>query len=139
MHNLTFLLLGYLAGWITAALTRRRLTMSVKAKRNRYKLSEAKKQAEEAIGGATVEAELDSGEVFTLPHPLFYDRETKAALKPIDDADTDAIVRVLLGDVQYDKFIKAGGDPDDINFLQIAVSRDMQDSLRGRPTRSSTS
>lgn len=114
--------------------------MTPKAKRNRYKLSEARKQADEAVGGSVIEFETDSGEVFEIEHPLFYSKATKAALKPLAEDDNESIVRVLLGDAQYDKFIKAGGDVDELTYLQIAVGKDTQDSLRsGRPTRSSTS
>lgn len=112
--------------------------MATKSNRNRYKIAEVKAQMRDAVGGDTVDVETDDGSVFHLPHPLFYDRAMKAALKALDDEDSDGIARALLGDDQFDKYVDAGGDPDDLNFVMMAVQKDATDSLAGRarPTRS---
>ena len=112
-------------------------------KRNRYKLSEAKQQMQDAVGGSDIEFETDDGTVFHLEHPLFRSKTTKDALEPIGDDDSEGIVEVLLGEEQYEKFLSVGGDPDDVNFLLMKVQQDMQDVMRrgrqSRPTRSSAS
>lgn len=113
------------------------MTGAIPKPRNRYKVAEAKQQMKDKIGSDKIEVETDDGTVFELPHPMFYDRPTKAALKPLGDDDMDGIAQILFAD-RYDDFIKHGGDVEDLAFVFAAVAEDMQDSLAGRkrPTRS---
>lgn len=110
-----------------------------KSNKNRYRQSEVRRQMEDAVGGSEVIYELDSGEEFILEHPLFRSKETKKQLEYLSENDTEAIGRVLLGDDQYERFIKAGGDVEDLNLLMLRIQLDTRDDIGGRPTRSSTS
>jgi hypothetical protein len=106
--------------------------MTSKADKNRrtsYTIAQARKKVEESVGGDNIEIFVEEGgEAFYLPHPYFYDNETKKALKGADDEDDSAQGRILLGDEQYDRFIAAGGTDEDINLVMIAVGQDLKDS-----------
>lgn len=106
--------------------------------RNRYKVAEARQQMVDKVGSDKLEIETDDGEVYTIPHPLFYSADTKRALKPLDDDDTDGVFRVLMGDEQFDAFLDAGNEPEDLLFVLNQAQGDAQDALAGRrrPTRS---
>ncbi|PZE23855.1 hypothetical protein [Curtobacterium sp. MCBD17_028] len=100
-----------------------------------YTRASVRNKVEETLGSASISYSPDGEHYFELPHPMLYDKATKAALKPLADDDDEGIARVLLGE-QYDAFIEAGGDPDEIGLLQIAVSQDTRASLTaGRPTK----
>jgi hypothetical protein len=114
-----------------------RLAMS-KPNKNRYRLSEVRSQVADAVGGDTIVAETDDGQEFTLEHPMFRSPATEEALADLDEDDSEGIARVVLGDTQWNKFAKAGGTASDINRLLMAVGMNMQDEMRGRPTRFST-
>ncbi len=111
--------------------------------RNRYRVSEMRRQMAEKLGldpddPRPVTLETDSGHVLKLPHPLFYTRDQKADIAGLDDDDFDGILRALVGDEEVEAFIAAGGDPEDVPFVWLAVTRDAQDVMAGkaRPTRS---
>ncbi|MDT0381434.1 hypothetical protein RM572_21990 [Streptomyces sp. DSM 42041] len=108
-----------------------------KPNKKRYILSAVRAQYAEAVGGEEIEFEGPGG-TFTMPHPMFAPSAWK---KAVDDAeDDDELARAMLGDEQYDKFVEAGGDPSDVNFVRMAAMEDMKGELKnGRPTRSSTS
>jgi hypothetical protein len=105
--------------------------------RNRYKLSQAKQQMEDAVGGSDIEIELDNGETVSIPHPLFYSKDVKADLKDVADDDAEGIAKVLLGD-DFDKYVEAGEDPEDLQWILLQAQQDAQATLAGRtrPTRS---
>lgn len=107
------------------------------SKRNRYRIAEAKAQMADKLGGDTVEIETDDGAVFNIEHPMFRSKETKAALKPLEDDDAEGIAQVVLGD-QFDKFIEHGGEPEDLLYVMLSIGEDTRDTLAGRkrPTRS---
>jgi hypothetical protein len=105
-----------------------------KPNRKRYKLSTVKQQFTEALGGETVEFELDNGELLEFPHPLFADDEWSTA---VDDAESSREKAVaILGEEQYDKYVAAGHSDNDIALLFLAVQQDMRDQVKKRPTRS---
>jgi len=106
--------------------------------RNRYKVAEARQQMVDKIGSDELEVETDDGEVYTIPHPLFYDADTKRALKPLDDDDTEGVFRVLMGEEQFGRYVDAGNEPEDLLFVLNQARLDAQDALAGRrrPTRS---
>ncbi|MFJ2182987.1 hypothetical protein ACIOJG_20435 [Streptomyces anulatus] len=104
-----------------------------KPNRKRYKLSEVKQQFTEAVGGESVEFELDNGEVLEFPHPLFATDEWSTA---VDDAETSRQkAHAILGDDQYDKYVAAGHADSEIGLLFLAVQQDMRDQVKKRPTR----
>ena len=107
------------------------------ASRNRYRIAEARKQMADKLGGDRVEIETDDGSVFEIEHPMFRSKAEKAALKPLEDDDSEGIARVVLGD-QFDDFVAHGGDPEDLLFVFMALSAATQDVLAGRkgPTQS---
>lgn len=106
--------------------------------RNRYRIAEAKQQMRDKIGSDKVEVETDDGYILELPHPMFYDKATKAALKPLAEDDAEGILRVLVGDELADEFIMHDGDPEDLQYVWMQLSEDTRDVLAGRkrPTRS---
>jgi hypothetical protein len=105
-----------------------------KPNKKRYVLSQVKQQYTEALGGETVEFELDNGEVLSFPHPLFADDEWSAA---VDEAETNREkAHAILGDEQYDKYVAAGHADAEIGLLFLAVQQDMRDQVKKRPTRS---
>ncbi|GAA3727319.1 hypothetical protein [Streptomyces tremellae] len=105
--------------------------------RARYRLAEVHAQYAEAVGGDDVEFEGPGGEVFTMPHPLFADDEWGQA---VDAEETGAgKARAMLGDEQFDRFIKAGGRPADVNLLFGFLTSSIGEQVKGvkvRPTRS---
>lgn len=95
----------------------------------------------EAIGFDTVTYRIDDDpeKEFHFPHPMMYDRATKAAMKELKDEDTEGIVRLLLDGVpdtesynpgQFDRFLAEGGDLDDIGETQTLVNIASQQALR---------
>ncbi|MEV5977487.1 hypothetical protein [Streptomyces sp. NPDC052114] len=109
-----------------------------KPNKKRYVLETVKAQYAEAVGGEEIEFEGPSGEVYTMPHPLFAPSEWS---KAVDDAETDEeLAKAILGEEQYAKYVDAGGRPGDVAFIRMAAMEDMKGDLKGgRPTRSSTS
>lgn len=110
--------------------------MPAKKKTNRFSYSRqsVRSQMEETIGSTTIEYEVDEGKVFIIEHPVFYSKETRKALKAADDTDVDAIAQILLGD-QFDAFLEAGGEVEEISMLMVSVQKDTTDVMNGRPTR----
>ncbi|WP_431980006.1 hypothetical protein [Streptomyces qinglanensis] len=109
-----------------------------KPNKKRYVLAQVREQYAEAVGGDEVEFEGPGGEVFTMPHPLFAPSEWSQAVE--DAEDDEEMARAMLGDEQYDRYVGAGGQPGDVNFIRMAAMEDMKGALKsGRPTRSSTS
>ncbi|HLU76148.1 MAG TPA: hypothetical protein VKZ82_28480 [Nonomuraea sp.] len=74
------------------------------------------------------------GEVWEFPHPMFADPEWSQA---VDQADTnEAKGAAILGEDQYERFIKAGGSIADLLLIFMDVARTTQDELpTGGPTR----
>lgn len=108
--------------------------MSEQNRANAYSRASVKKKMHETIGDDTIVYKIDDDNVFHLPHPFFYDADTKAALKPLKEDDEQGIAKVLLGD-QYDRFIDAGGTDGEITLLRVNLQLDTQDSLKnGTPT-----
>jgi hypothetical protein len=111
-----------------------------KADQNRstaWTRASVKKKLIETVGEPTIEYDPEGdGNVYTFPHPLFYDAATKKALGELKDDDEDGTARVLLGDEQYDKFVAAGGTSDEITRILIITSGETRESLaNGTPTR----
>lgn len=112
--------------------------MAGKQTKNRYSKNAVRQQMIDAVGGTeiiyTVE-DADGKEIeFTIPHPLFYPRATKDALKELDDTDEEGVARLVLGD-QYDRFVEVGGEDEDISMLMARVQKDSTARINGRPTR----
>lgn len=107
--------------------------------KKKYVLETIRKQAEEAVGGTDVEFEF-AGKTYTFPNPIFVgDDWQKGFLAAKGNAES---ARFLLGDEQYARFEKEGGDPVNVMFVFQQVQRDSQDALTsdpGTPTPSSTS
>lgn len=98
-----------------------------------YSRSVNKRKLVEAIGFDTVVFRIDDDDPateFYFPHPLILDKDTKKALKPLEDDDADGIAKVLLGDEQYARFIEQGGDPEDILESSTLVQLASQKALR---------
>ena len=66
-----------------------------------FNVNAARAQRLEAAGGHTWAFTLDD-ETFTLPREL--SRTTARTMAGIDDNDIDAMLRLLLGDTQYESF-----------------------------------
>lgn len=96
-----------------------------------------RKKLVETIGDTTVEYDpLEDGDVYTFPHPFFYDKETREKLRELTDDDEEGVARVLLGDEQYERFVEKGGEGDEISKLLILIQGDTRKSLAsGTPTR----
>lgn len=102
---------------------------------NAYNRAAVKKQLEEAVGSSEVTYEVEEGQEFLIPHPFFFSKELKAELEELDDDDEEGIAKALLGD-QWDDFVAAGGEADEITQLMVVLQLDLKDSLgSGRPTR----
>lgn len=113
--------------------------MTSNADQNRskaYSRASVRRKLVETVGTDQIVFDLneDGEHVFTLEHPFFRSTEQKDALKPLDDSDEEGIAQVVLGE-DFDRFIQAGGRPDDLTMLFAQVQLDMRDSFRGRPTR----
>lgn len=108
------------------------MATSIPKRRNRYKVAEAKQQMADKIGGSDIELETEDGFVLTIPHPMFYSSAIKKALKPLEDDDSEGILRVLVGDDVADEALGHGFDPDDLQFVFAQVNEDTQDALAGR-------
>lgn len=110
-------------------------------KRNRYRVAEAKAQFADKLGldpdDPRIEIESGDGTAFLIEHPMFRSKETKAALKDLEDGDSEGIAAAVLGD-QYDAFIEHDGDPDDLQFIFMEMQKDVTavQAGRRRPTRS---
>ncbi|PYY60012.1 hypothetical protein DEJ17_06480 [Curtobacterium sp. MCSS17_011] len=106
-----------------------------KNRRTSYTIAQARKKVEESVGGDRIEIFVEEGgDPFYIPHPYFYDKATKKALKAAaeeseksDEDDDSAQSRILLGE-QYDRYVAAGGTDEGINFVMIAVGQDLKDS-----------
>lgn len=68
-----------------------------------FDVNAARAQRLEAAGGHTWPFTLDN-ETFTLPREL--SRTTARAMAATDDNDIDAMLRLLLGDAQYERFAR---------------------------------
>lgn len=68
-----------------------------------FDVNAARAQRLEAAGGHTWAFTLDN-ETFTLPREL--PRTTARAMAATDDNDIDAMLRLLLGDAQYERFAR---------------------------------
>lgn len=97
----------------------------------------------ELIGFDTITFETDDGTVFYFPHPMMYDKATKAALKPLPESDTEGIVKILINGIEgtpdydasrYDSFIEHEGDPDDVmETLQLVAVASQRAVREGTP------
>lgn len=114
------------------------MATSIPKHRNRYRVAEAKQQMVDKIGTDKIELELESGEVVSFPHPMFYSSALKRELKALDDDDSEGIALALMGQEQFDKFIESGEDPDDLGFVVNQAREEAMDILAGRkrPTQS---
>ncbi|KFF96209.1 hypothetical protein IQ62_37430 [Streptomyces scabiei] len=85
-----------------------------------FDVSAARAQRQEALGRAwsfTVE-----GDTFTLPTELT--RKTARALRDLDDNDVDGLLRVLLGDNQYERFDRLDVTMQDIAAIMEAYGKE---------------
>ncbi|MDX2526595.1 hypothetical protein PV367_10725 [Streptomyces europaeiscabiei] len=85
-----------------------------------FDVSAARAQRQEALGRAwsfTVE-----GDTFTLPTELT--RKTARALRDLDDNDVDGLLRVLLGDAQYERFDRLDVTMQDIAAIMEAYGKE---------------
>ncbi|MFM9454614.1 hypothetical protein [Streptomyces europaeiscabiei] len=85
-----------------------------------FDVSAARAQRQEALGRAwsfTVE-----GDTFTLPTELT--RKTARALRDLDDNDVDGLLRVLLGDTQYERFDRLDVTMQDIAAIMEAYGKE---------------
>jgi len=104
----------------------------------KYEAEEIYAQAAEAMGGELVEF-TQGGETLTFPHPALQSDEWLAGLAEVEGG-AEANVRYLLGDEQYDRFIKLGGKPFAVMFILNDVNKRSADAMAdGTPTRSGTS
>ncbi|MCX4661502.1 hypothetical protein [Streptomyces uncialis] len=103
-----------------------------KPNKKRYKLSLVRAQYAEAVGGETVEMELNNGEIVTFPHPLFADDEWAAR---VDEAQNNgAKARAILGEDQYEQLRAAGNEDVEVSLTLMALNEDSQGQLKKRPT-----
>lgn len=109
------------------------MSQSTDQKRSkRYTRQAVTAQMHDALNtDGAVEYQVNEGDdqpVFRLPHPFFYDKATKDALKALAQDDEEGRAKVLLGD-QWDAFVEAGGDASDIDMLAGAIQLDAKSSL----------
>ncbi len=104
----------------------------------KYVAEEVYAQAAEAMGGELVEFE-QGGEAFNFPHPALQSDEWLDGLTAVEGG-AEANVRYLLGDEQYERFIKLDGKPFAVMFILNDVNKRSADAMAdGTPTRSGTS
>ncbi len=104
----------------------------------KYHAEEIYAQTEEALGGTEVEFDY-AGADYTFPHPAFASDDW---LQGLEDAGPGAEgnARYLLGDEQYDKYVKAGGHPLTVMRILGKVNEASVDAMSdGTPTRSGIS
>ncbi|MFM9696164.1 hypothetical protein [Streptomyces europaeiscabiei] len=85
-----------------------------------FDVGAARAQRQEALGRAwsfTIE-----GDTFTLPTELT--RKTARALRDLDDNDVDGLLRVLLGDNQYERFDRLDVTMQDIAAIMEAYGKE---------------
>ncbi|WP_371579880.1 hypothetical protein [Streptomyces sp. NBC_01314] len=85
-----------------------------------FDVGAARAQRQEALGRAwsfTIE-----GDTFTLPTELT--RKTARALRDLDDNDVDGLLRVLLGDAQYERFDRLDVTMQDIAAIMEAYGKE---------------
>jgi len=138
------------------------MTTQTDAKRNgAYTRASLRRKTIERVGTDSIELkfladESDDGQehTFTVPHPFFFDKETKAALKALEDLDDDDVpegydeetdgpfdaedyrARILLGEEQWAEFVTAGGTGTEIQHLVMDANLETRDRLAdGTPTR----
>lgn len=114
------------------------MTTSIPKHRNRYRIAEARQQMADKLGGDKIELETNAGNVIEMEHPMFRSKETRQALKPLADDDSEGIARVCLGDKGLETWLADGHDTDELGFVFAAIQADAEDYLAGRrrPTRS---
>ena len=78
-----------------------------------FNVNAARAQRQEAAGGTTWEFSIDDG-LYSLPREL--PRTMVKALAATDDSDIDTMMRLLLGDAQYERFAAH-----DLNLQDIAA------------------
>lgn len=99
---------------------------------NRYTRATVSSKLHETLGEDSVEYYLDEdGQPFHVPHPFFYDRATKDALKELPNDDEEGRARVILGDEQFDRFVAEGGEFDEISKLNVNIQLDASAILSG--------
>lgn len=96
-------------------------------RRARYTRTVVRAKVSEAVGGDVFDYSPDDEHYFEVPHPLLYSEATRKALKAAGD-DDKAQAKAILGD-QYDAFVEAGGYPEELTLLQIAISTDTRKRL----------
>lgn len=106
---------------------------------NEFTLEEIDAQASEAMGGTHIIINVGDGSPFKIEHPMFRSQETEDALADLEESDVEDIARVLLGDAEYERFVKAGGTAQHVNRVLVLVGKRMMDEAQGRPTRSKKS
>lgn len=85
-----------------------------------FDVGAARAQRQEALGRAwsfTIE-----GDTFALPTELT--RKTARALRDLDDNDVDGLLRVLLGDNQYERFDRLDVTMQDIAAIMEAYGKE---------------
>ncbi|WP_200303749.1 hypothetical protein [Streptomyces adelaidensis] len=85
-----------------------------------FDVGAARAQRQEALGRAwsfTID-----GDTFTLPTELT--RKTARALRDLDDNDVDGLLRVLLGDAQYERFDRLDVTMQDIAAIMEAYGKE---------------
>jgi len=102
----------------------------------RYRLETVRRSYVDAVGGERVEFEVgpeDDARVFSFPHPVFTPDDMQRELN--DARGDEAGARILLGD-QFEEFIAAGGNVNDVMLLYIGVRNEAQDQVaKVRPTK----
>ncbi len=103
-----------------------------------FQAEEIYAQAAEAMGGEVVDFG-QGGETFTFPHPGLQSDEWMEAFTEVEGG-VEPNVRFLLGDEQYERFIKLGGKPFAVMLMVNKLNKRSKDVLAdGTPTRSGTS
>ncbi|MFF2189238.1 hypothetical protein [Streptomyces sp. NBC_01725] len=102
----------------------------------RYRLETVKRSFVDAVGGERVEFEVgpeDDPQVFSFPHPVFMPDDMQREINKGEGDEASA--RALLGD-QFDDFIAAGGECNDVALLYVGIRNEAQDKVsKVRPTK----
>jgi hypothetical protein len=85
-----------------------------------FNVNAARAQRREAAGGTTWEFSIDGG-IYTLPRELPH--TTVKALAKTDDNDIETMMRLLLGDAQYDRFATHDLTLQDIEAILTAYGK----------------
>lgn len=95
-------------------------------------------QRREAVGGDDIVFTF-KGDTFSFPHPLLASDEWKETVADAGIGDVDQ-VRAMMGEDQYERFHKLGGQAGFVMLIVQQVQRSLRDEMDdGRPTRPSIS